>query len=592
MRKATGELRQNGVAYSYTRCSTPEQDQRQSIQNQLNRAKEYAMEHRLKLADTSYSDPGISAFRGRNREEGWQLHALIKAIEGGVIRPGSTLIIENLDRLSRDFVLESLPLFMKILKAGIFIVTLSDKRVWSIDTVKKDDMQLLYSIMVLSRGHEESERKSDMIGRAWKRAQENAATRKIGQSYPGWLELRDNKFRVIPGKAAAIRSLFRQYLARKGTNAIARDLNSRGIPTFRGNKWGQTTVKFYLRFPAVIGEYHAGRRENGKKVKTGQVVQNYYPPIISREDFYRAQARLKLNPPKKGRPQKPEANLFPGLVKCGYCGGSMGIYNAKASRSYICWKSLQGGCIRVAHPADDVEITVLGTIDQVLRDAQAAKADRRKIEAIEGRIAEADGKIAKLVQIAEAGADVAEVVSRLQELRRSRDELTAELHQEKKLIEAADSPRLLQDWIMDTDMGKDVGRRLAVIPHARRHIKRIRLFPAGDRDMFAAYRDRLQAYAEKGIGGGQCYHRIRKELKTDLRRYIMLELNHPVRLDGKLTDTMTLDRFPGLVKAAPGGGFKTVDLLKESARINKERKHNPFGVTSSKGHPKARVPKP
>ncbi|WP_425450421.1 recombinase family protein [Virgifigura deserti] len=47
-------------------------------------------------------------------------------VRQGRIEPGSVLIVESLDRLSREQVLETQALFLLIINAGVTIVTLVD----------------------------------------------------------------------------------------------------------------------------------------------------------------------------------------------------------------------------------------------------------------------------------------------------------------------------------------------------------------------------------------------------------------------------------------------------------------------------------
>jgi hypothetical protein len=61
-------------------------------------------------------DAGVSAFRGRNAATG-ALRGFLDACEQKRVRPGSCLIVENLDRLSRDETLDAVMLFLSILNA-------------------------------------------------------------------------------------------------------------------------------------------------------------------------------------------------------------------------------------------------------------------------------------------------------------------------------------------------------------------------------------------------------------------------------------------------------------------------------------------
>ena len=68
------------------------------------------------------------------------------------------MLVELLDRLSRQEVRKSLSIFLGIIDAGINLVTLADRR---IDTAEKaDEIELITSLVIMSRAHEESQTES------------------------------------------------------------------------------------------------------------------------------------------------------------------------------------------------------------------------------------------------------------------------------------------------------------------------------------------------------------------------------------------------------------------------------------------------
>src|SRR5580765_2642409 len=111
------------VAYSYIRFSTPEQAKGDSLERQLGRSREWASRHRVRL-DESLIDRGVSAFKSRNAAMG-HLKGFLDLIREGRIARGSYLLIESLDRLSRDEIWPALSLIGEILTAVVTIVTLS-----------------------------------------------------------------------------------------------------------------------------------------------------------------------------------------------------------------------------------------------------------------------------------------------------------------------------------------------------------------------------------------------------------------------------------------------------------------------------------
>jgi Resolvase, N terminal domain len=117
-------------AYSYIRMSTPEQLKGHSKKRQLEKSIKYAERHNLEFADESQiEDIGVSAFRGDNIKYG-ALGQFIDAVEKGRVPAGSYLLVESLDRISRQEIVPSLRLFLQIIEAGIILVTLEDEKVF------------------------------------------------------------------------------------------------------------------------------------------------------------------------------------------------------------------------------------------------------------------------------------------------------------------------------------------------------------------------------------------------------------------------------------------------------------------------------
>jgi DNA invertase Pin-like site-specific DNA recombinase len=94
-------------AYSYLRFSTPDQQQGDSFRRHTKLAKVYATQHGLELDDQlTFQDLGISAFRSQNAKTR-ALRSFLEAVESGAIEPGSYLLVESLDRISRDSMIEA-----------------------------------------------------------------------------------------------------------------------------------------------------------------------------------------------------------------------------------------------------------------------------------------------------------------------------------------------------------------------------------------------------------------------------------------------------------------------------------------------------
>ena len=162
-------------AYSYQRFSTPEQAKGDSLRRQLEAATAHAEAHGLDLdTDLTFQDLGVSAFRGKNAVEG-ALAAFIEAVDTGKVEPGSYLLIESLDRLSRDRIMAALNRFSALLEKGVNVVTLSDGKTYTADSLNELP-DLMVSLLVMSRAHEESAMKSKRGRAAWKQKRSGRQT--------------------------------------------------------------------------------------------------------------------------------------------------------------------------------------------------------------------------------------------------------------------------------------------------------------------------------------------------------------------------------------------------------------------------------
>jgi hypothetical protein len=145
---------QRTKAYSYIRLSSEEQLAGDGETRQVEMRDAFVAERGLDLDDT-LRDLGVSAFDGSNRERG-ALGIFLKKVRAGEVPRGSYLLVESLDRLSRDHVLKAFRVFHDLLEAGIVIATLGDDRVYSEETIQANWTDLIISLAVMSRAHEGS----------------------------------------------------------------------------------------------------------------------------------------------------------------------------------------------------------------------------------------------------------------------------------------------------------------------------------------------------------------------------------------------------------------------------------------------------
>jgi len=339
-------------AYSYIRFSTPEQEKGDSLRRQESEAKKYAEEHGLTLDESQkFKDLGKSGYTGFNRING-ALKDFIDLVDNGEIPKGSVLIVEHLDRLSREKVSIALRLFMDLLEKGIQIVTLNDHQRYDKSSIDDNPIQLIISITLMSAAHDESLKKSKRIREALEEKKQKLRNNEIkiySAKCPLWVKLSEDKTKFIPISEAfeAIKIIFKKRLEGKGSYKIEKELNSDPNvwkpPVSPRNKfggWRDSYINKILRNRKIIGEYQPHEMKtkmitkNGKEeertipVAKGDPIKDYYPKVIDEGLFYKVQELIKQNGKFPGNGggggnKDKGSNLFTHVVKCGICGSSM-----------------------------------------------------------------------------------------------------------------------------------------------------------------------------------------------------------------------------------------------------------------------------
>ena len=111
------------LAISYVRFSTMGQSDGDSILRQTEATEAYCKKHGLLLTDAyRLMDSGKSAFKGANRSPTGALGQLEKHVQDGKIPKGTVLIVENLDRLSREDIVSAQLMLLNLIHQGIEIV--------------------------------------------------------------------------------------------------------------------------------------------------------------------------------------------------------------------------------------------------------------------------------------------------------------------------------------------------------------------------------------------------------------------------------------------------------------------------------------
>jgi DNA invertase Pin-like site-specific DNA recombinase len=494
------------TGYSYIRMSTDAQLKGHSLRRQTEQTEKYASEHGITLdLEFDLRDIGVSAFDGSNIDKG-QLGKFLQAVKEGRIEKGSVLIIESLDRLSRQAVARSLRIFLDILEHGIEIVTLIDGRAYVPGNT--DVTELMASLFVMSRANEESLTKQNR-GRAvneHKREKARLGVEIFSKKCPGWLRASDDrkKFEEIPDRVAVVRKIFSYADAGCGADLIARKLNSdRAQPFGKSAGWQKSSVRKILNNRAVLGEHQHMTIDRGKREPTGDPDPSYFPAIIDEATFYRVQdgqARRRIK--SSGRKGLTYRNLFSGIIVCGTCGGPMHLRNggSKGGARLVCSNAVRdNGCtIRTRWSYGDFETSVLAFVHEAdLPRVVAELRPRLEQQSLDAQVRELEGRLLKArrdrnrifelilgdeltdflqLRLRESDRQVAELEKALDEIRQTLENQRAE----QRDFETAGAA--IADLVSQLQTGSSaeiLNIRAATATRFRSIVKRIRIWPEG-----------------------------------------------------------------------------------------------------------------
>lgn len=322
-------------AISYIRFSTPEQRQGSSQRRQLEATEKYCKENGY-ILDRKLSDLGASAFHGVHKKKG-ALGEFLKLVNEGKIPTGTVLIVESLDRLSRENVDVALSQFSDIIRADISILTLEDRMMYSKESLRTNWSQFITAITYMANAWGGSKFKSDRLKAVWGFKRQNAEKKKLTRICPEWLKYSEVKDEFVPVNDRAfptIELIFRmKYYDKKNELQIAQHLNSMDesliwIPLNNRKKssgWLDSYIKKILRNREVIGEFTTHRKVDGKRIPV-ETIQNYFPHAISEDLFNLVQNFMYERGIERGRGGGKTGkawNLFKNVVKCALCGSPM-----------------------------------------------------------------------------------------------------------------------------------------------------------------------------------------------------------------------------------------------------------------------------
>ena len=154
-----------------------------------------------------YRDLGISG-RGKNVTEKGKMGLILDGIESGRYPNWIMAGGGQLDRISRDELIEAHYLVSGIIRAGIIIVTIADGMIFDRSEKEKMMFNLLISLVTLARSSNESEAKSFRGLRNWVAKRAEAETGKpMTAMTPAWIDLDEFGCLVLNQHAETVRAI-------------------------------------------------------------------------------------------------------------------------------------------------------------------------------------------------------------------------------------------------------------------------------------------------------------------------------------------------------------------------------------------------
>lgn len=275
-------------------------------------------------SDLSMQDEGLSAYHQRHVTRG-ALGVFLAAVDAGRIPAGSVLVVEGLDRLSRAEPLLAQAQLGQIVNAGITVVTASDGREYNRERLKAQPMDLVYSLLVMIRAHEESDTKSKRVRasihrqcQGWLAGTWRGVIRN-GKD-PHWVRLITTGFEIAPERAEAVRLAIAMFQEGHGAVRIMRTLDERGLQLTNGGNPAQQLYRI-LRNRALVGEKVL--EVDGQEYR----LPGYYPALLPDEEFASLQHIIGMRARRKGSGEIPGLITGMRLAYCGYCGAALVAQN-------------------------------------------------------------------------------------------------------------------------------------------------------------------------------------------------------------------------------------------------------------------------
>ena len=304
------------TVYSYIRFSSKIQEQGDSVRRQTSMGDAWMKRHPEHTLDTTLRlrDLGVSAFRGKNlNKDKGDLGKFIALAKDGKIPAGSILMLENLDRFSRQAPRKAYRLFCELVEAGVRVLTLNPEQL--IDERNIDSMEVVLPVIIsMQLGFQESAKKAERQVAAWagKRQKAMEDGKPMTRRCRAWVSWDDKAgaWVIQPGARETIEYIFRRTTEGVGKQRLLAELQGKYKTFGKSKRWNSSMISSILQDRTVLGEMTPLARIKDRKAEP---IKDYYPRMISDELFHAARAASIARRTMRGR-CSGFVNLFTGRI--------------------------------------------------------------------------------------------------------------------------------------------------------------------------------------------------------------------------------------------------------------------------------------
>lgn len=341
-------------AWLYARLSNDDDPEMDSLANQMEICKEFALKQGYSIAG-SFFDDNVSGMKFNRRG----LDMLTDAVEAGQV---NAIIVKDLSRLGRHKTQTAL--FIDYLRQkNVAVISVTE----NLNTLAEQD-----DLIVGIRGLMNDFYAKDIGNKIRHGYREKQKAGLVITPPFGYRKDRNTGCIYIhPEAAETVRLIYELYLQGCGQKEIARRLNRLGRKTpaqlqaerygkdyYSVRKtaegkyiWDYASVKNILTDESYTGVLTNHKREihSGKSKSVDAQNQfrheDFFPAVISREDWNMVQILLKAN--TRSAPSNKPSHRYAGLLQCGNCGGvfvpMIRYWNGNRRVEYVCRSYHRGG---------------------------------------------------------------------------------------------------------------------------------------------------------------------------------------------------------------------------------------------------------